>query len=172
MAENDRRTELDKLDIDELIEQTEEIVKEDQKKQQEETDKSLKEESETEEKPKKKLPVQLILRIVIGFVILVFIILSILESIKKIPVKTGYYKINRQILWISKKKITEEKIKSEIKEYRLNLKVAYNFFVDALLEDKRTQDKLKVDSIEEIVKKLKENEEEYYRVILKKMIGL
>lgn len=48
----------------------------------------------------------------------------------------------------------------------LNLKVSYDFPVEALLEDKRTKDKLKVDSIEEIVKKLKENEEEHYRVIL------
>jgi len=49
----------------------------------------------------------------------------------------------------------------------LNLKVAYNFSVDVLLENKRTKDKLKVESIEEIVKKIDKNKEEEYRVILK-----
>jgi hypothetical protein len=51
----------------------------------------------------------------------------VLELTKKIPIKTGYYKIDKKTLWISEKKIMEEKIKSEIKKYRFNLKVAYKF---------------------------------------------
>lgn len=49
----------------------------------------------------------------------------------------------------------------------LELKVAYNFPVDAFLEDKRTEDRVQVESIVQIVEHLKENEETYFRVILK-----
>ncbi len=125
MDENSRKTELDKLDIDQLIEETEEVVKEDIEKKEEESKK--KQEKEQEEKPKKKLPLKLILRGFLLLIILVFTLLSVLEYMKKPSIKSGFYSINKKIVWISKHKIEENKIKSLIKNYNFNLKIAYKF---------------------------------------------
>ncbi len=125
MDENSRKTELDKLDIDQLIEETEEVVKEDIEKKEEESKK--KQEKEQEEKPKKKLPLKLILRGFLLLIILVFTLLSVLEYMKKPSIKSGFYIINKKIVWLSKHKIEENKIKSLIKNYNFNLKIAYKF---------------------------------------------
>ena len=48
----------------------------------------------------------------------------------------------------------------------LELKVAYDFSVIAFVEDKRTNNKIKVTSIVQIVDNLKEKSEQHYRIIL------
>ncbi len=118
-----KETEIDELDLDELIEETEDQIKEDVI--EETTDVSH--ETVEPEKPKKKIPFKLIFIVLLSILIILFSVLIILELRKKPKVISGYLIINKKIVWISKSKIKIAEKEQEIKKYNFNLKLAYEF---------------------------------------------
>ncbi len=123
-SDTNKETEIDELDLDELIEETEEQLKDDSTKEEKE---EVSRETVAEEKPKKKLPLKLILNIVLAILIVLFSILTILEIRKKPIINSGFFIINKKIVWISKSKIEQAEKEQQIKKYNFNLKLAYEF---------------------------------------------
>ncbi|GEM_PF-4740817 len=126
------KVELDKLNIDELIEETETLIKEKQEGEKasapkEEPPPTIPTQALSEEPPKKKLRFDIVILIFVTFVMLIFLILSVLEYFKKPIIKTDFHKIDTSIFWItpSKKLVSEEQQK--IKNYDFDFKFSYQF---------------------------------------------
>ena len=124
----DNKTTIDELDIDELIEETKELLEDDidvgASKTDEETSKSK---DESEKPKKKKLPILPALSVVLFIVTVFFGFLTIKEARKKPVIKTGFFVINKKINFITKEKIKQQTIKQETTVYNFKLLIAYKF---------------------------------------------
>ncbi len=125
----EKKTELDKLDIDKIIEEIKEEDIEEQsieKKSEPKKEESKKDSDKKPKKDKKKL-IFFILWIFIFVIIILMGILTYKEMNKKIFVKSGYYKINPEVIYLSKEKQQQAIIEKTYETYNFNLEIAYEF---------------------------------------------
>ena len=124
MDESKQKTTIDELDIDELIEETKDLLDEEEPEQPKKEEPP---EKPKEEKKKKKIPVFPIIWVFLSILIVFLTFLFFKELKRKPDVKTGYFTINKKIIYISNKKIALQKLKNEIKKYDFKLLIAYKF---------------------------------------------
>ncbi len=128
MDDSKQKTTIDELDIDELIEETKDLLDDEDSSEQEKKDTSQeKSETKQEDKKKRKIPVLYITWILLVIIILLLAFLCFKEYRKKPKINTGFFTINKKIVFISQKKRLAEKLKNEIKKYDFKLLIAYKF---------------------------------------------
>ncbi len=124
-----KKTELDKLDVEKIIEEIkeEDVEEKEPEKPEEKKEKENKPQEKPEEKKDKKKLIFFGIIVFLGIINLVLAFLCYKQATKKIVIKSNFLKINPKVIYITKEKMLQAKIEQETKTYNFNFMMGYEF---------------------------------------------